>query len=222
VIEALIFDLDDTLYPERDFVMSGFAAAARRLAPRHSPEEVLATFRALFASGERTHVFDRALAHLQIPGGEGLVPELLATYREHPPALALFDDADWALGHFRATHRLGVLTDGYLATQRNKVKALALAPRVDAIVYSDEFGRDRWKPHPFGFERMAELVGIAAARCCYVADNPRKDFAAPRALGWTTVRIEREGGEYAGLQPRDPAHAADVTIRSLRELVTLV
>jgi putative hydrolase of the HAD superfamily len=27
----------------------------------------------------------------------------------------------------------------------------------------------------------------------YVADNPAKDFVAPRALGWATVRVRRAG-----------------------------
>ena len=221
-VEALVFDLDDTLYPEHDFVLGGFAAAARRLEPRFSAQAVFPMFCELFAGGERRQVFDRALARLGVAARQSVVPELLAAYRAHAPVLALHEDADWALRHFRPTHRLGVLTDGYLTTQRNKVQALALAERVDAVVYSDEFGRERWKPHPFAFERMMALLHVPGPRCCYVADNPHKDFAAPRALGWNTVRIVRAGGEYAALEPPDAAHAPDVTIRSLRELPAIV
>jgi putative hydrolase of the HAD superfamily len=221
-LEGLVFDLDDTLFPERDFVISGFAAAARCLAPRCAFETAFDTFCRLFAAGERRSVFDRGLAELAIPDPQAVVPVLLAAYREHLPAITLFADAAWALQRFRPSHRLGVLTDGYLVTQRRKVEALALAPRVDAVVFSDEFGRERWKPHPFGFERMMALLQLPASRCCYVADNPRKDFTAPRALGWTTIRILRPGGEYAGLTPAEPAHAPDRTIASLHELASLV
>ena len=28
----------------------------------------------------------------------------------------------------------------------------------------------------------------------YVADDPLKDFAAPRQLGWLTIRVRRPGG----------------------------
>jgi FMN phosphatase YigB (HAD superfamily) len=34
-----------------------------------------------------------------------------------------------------------------------------------------------------------------------VGDNPEKDFLGPRALGWTTVMIRREGGVYAHRTP---------------------
>ena len=55
-----------------------------------------------------------------------------------------------------------------------------------------------------------------AAECVYVADNPTKDFAAPRALGWHTVRIRRPGGLHAGLA--HSPHEVDHEITSLTEL----
>ena len=38
-LHAIIFDLDDTLYPERDYVLSGFRAVAQTYAQIHESEE---------------------------------------------------------------------------------------------------------------------------------------------------------------------------------------
>ena len=51
----------------------------------------------------------------------------------------------------------------------------------------------------------------------YVADNPRKDFIAPRALGWRTVRIRRRGGEHVAYGAA-AAEAAEREVELLTEL----
>jgi FMN phosphatase YigB (HAD superfamily) len=54
-----------------------------------------------------------------------------------------------------------------------------------------------------------------------VGDNPAKDFIGARGLGWLTVRIRRDTGEYGHLKPAkgyEPHH----TIHDLRELLALI
>lgn len=216
-----VFDLDDTLYPERDYVKSGFHAAARWLeAARGVPAAMF--FEAcwgLFESGLRGRTFDEVLARLDA-NGPGVVEGLIAAYRDHEPeGLVLFDDARAALDRSAARGPLGLITDGPLGVQRAKARALGVEPRFAALVYSDALGgRDAWKPSPRPFLEVMRLLDAPGEACAYVADNPRKDFKAPRALGWRTVRVRRAGGEHALAEPAGPEWAADVEIATLDAL----
>lgn len=220
MIPAVIFDLDDTLYPEHAFVRSGFAEAGRWLQAQQGVAGLAAEAGRLFAEGRRGRIFDEALLALGVAPAPALVARLVAVYRSHVPQLELYADAAWALDHCGARGRLGLLTDGYAATQRNKVAALGIAARFQAMVFTDDHGRENWKPSPAPFQRIALALDCPAAACVYVGDNPAKDFVAPNRLGWRTVHLRRAGGEYAAVIPEGlPAdHRAQRAITSLREL----
>lgn len=219
-IEAAVFDLDDTLYREHDYVLSGFDVAGEHLRARHGIDGFAHSAREIFASGARGDVFDRALAALGRPS-PALVQELLSVYRAHAPTLRLYPDAHDALKGLRGRLKLGIITDGWLAVQRAKVAALGLSSRVNAVVYSDLYGRARWKPDPLPYETAANALRVEPTRCLYVGDNPAKDFITARALGWRTWQIVRPGGEYTP-SPPTPSHAPDRVIADLREVLSLV
>lgn len=212
---TLVFDLDDTLYPEREFVRSGFAAVDSCCRRESICSTFFATACRIFDQGERLRVFDEALHCQGVTDTAAIVPRLVTIYRNHAPAIWLSRDADQTLAHFARVCNLAVLTDGYLQTQQNKAAALQLDSRVNRIVYSDEFGRSAWKPSPTPYTKLMEEFP-ASRRFIYVADNPLKDFIGARALGWRTVRL-RNGGLYATIDA-PPAYEADVTVRHLEEL----
>jgi putative hydrolase of the HAD superfamily len=57
-------------------------------------------------------------------------------------------------------------------------------------------GAEYLKPHLRRFARLQRHWPLVdSSRFLYVADNPLKDFVAPRAREWRTVRIIR-GGEH--------------------------
>ncbi len=220
MISALIFDLDDTLYPEREFVHSGFAAVDHWLRERRGLAGFAEEANRLFGEGLRGRIFDEALHRLEVDEVDALVPVLVAIYRAHAPRLALYPDAEWALGYFGPRLKLGLVTDGYAATQRNKFATLGLEPFFQAVMFTDDHGRENWKPSPEPFRRIAEALASPAAACAYVGDNPAKDFVAPNRLGWLTVHLQRKGGEYRGIVPDElpQDHRAQHEIGSLREL----
>ena len=86
---AIVFDLDDTLYPYRAFVLSGFGAVARRLAhERGLPvRTVLRVLRRAFASSERGREVQAVCAKFSLPAS--MLPWLVAVMRDHPPSLHL-------------------------------------------------------------------------------------------------------------------------------------
>ncbi|MCK6456783.1 MAG: HAD family hydrolase [Phycisphaerae bacterium] len=194
---AIVFDLDDTLYLERDYVFSGFRAVAAALADDLGPADLIRErLVAEFDRGNRLTTFNALLEQLGRSGDATLLARMITCYREHGPTISLCEDADRALRRLAATARLGVLSDGRAAAQRAKVRALGLESRVHAIVLTDELGAAHWKPDTAAFVRMSHVLGAAPRDCTYVADNPAKDFVAPNRLGWRSIQIRRPGALY--------------------------
>jgi Haloacid dehalogenase-like hydrolase len=99
--------------------------------------------------------------------------------------------------------------------QRKKFEALALAHHFDAVVFSDELGREFWKPSPRPFEVASEALGVDPSECVYVSDNPLKDFIGARRAGLATVRLRRPDGVYAQIDPPTEDHAPDVELHEI-------
>lgn len=218
---CVVFDLDDTLYPEASYARSGLRAAGHWAEVELGLAGLAARLTQLFDAGRRGDLFDTALADLGARPDPAVVARLIEVYRSHEPELALFEDAMWALVHYGASGPLALLTDGFAGVQQAKVAALGIAPRFRHLVFTDALGgRDFWKPNPAGFQAIERAVPEATA-FVYVADNAAKDFVAPNALGWRSVRIVRPFGEYrmsvppAGGEP----HATIPTLMRLPEIL---
>jgi len=209
---VVVFDLDDTLFPERQYVRSGIDAVAALL----GEPEFAAVAWALFEGGVRGRLFDETLARLGQPADQGTIARLVERYRTHRPTVAFFPEVAAVLDRLRTRCRLALVSDGPLAAQERKVEALGLRARLDPIVLTDRWGRAFWKPHERAFRAVEAATGASGAACAYVGDNPQKDFKAPRALGWRTVRLRRAGAEHAVVPG---AGAADVECRDLAAAV---
>lgn len=210
---AIVFDLDDTLYPERSYNFSGFSAVGAHVHKNYGAPGFAQACEELYQSGVRGDIFDRALQRLGITPP---VQALVEVYRDHIPRIELFDDARTVLTQLQGHHPLGLLTDGYAAVQRRKISALGIEPLFDCIVVSDELGRDAWKPSPKPYERtMSQLAG-RADRFVYIADNPTKDFVTASALGWDTVMVERPSAVHR-TAPK-PGHAAKHLVTDLNNI----
>ena len=221
-IKAVIFDLDDTLYPERDYAFSGFAAVAAAFADTFGdPHKTAARMRTLFDTEHRPKLFNALLAQRGLPEDQKLIAQMIRTYRRHRPTIALYPDADAALTRLRSTYKLGIISDGLMITQSRKLKALRLRDRFDRIIMTGELGPGYEKPHPRAFEWMAECLMLEGRQFVYVADNTAKDFIAPNALGWLTVQIVREHGIYRHEAPAKGSSAGHV-IDTLDDLDALV
>lgn len=211
----VIFDLDDTLYLERDYVRSGFQAVAGHLGDPDFARRAWGHFEL----GARGNIFDLALMELGRRPDPDLMRTLVQLYRAHRPTIALASDAAACLDALRGTASLGLITDGPAISQRNKIEALKLAERIDRIIVTDELGKEQSKPSPAPF--LLAQNDHEPARCVYVGDNPAKDFAGPIRLGWHSVRIRRPGGLHAQA-PDDPVFPAEKSIASLAELRGLI
>ena len=196
-LRAIVFDLDDTLYPERAYALTGFAAVASAFGDLlGDAEQAVSDMRRLLDTEARLRIFHALLEqrHLQVEAA--VINSMIDTYRGHTPQIALYPDADAALTRLGGAYKLGLITDGRSLSQWAKIDALRLGDRFDEIIVTGDLGADAAKPNTIAFERMATALDVAHSDCLYVADNASKDFVAPNALGWKTVKILRPEGLY--------------------------
>jgi len=211
-MRAVILDLDDTLYPERRFLISGFAAVAGEV-ERTAGVPACTAFRALVRSvrrGGRGRAFQDLCAVCGIDAG--LVPTLVEAYRDHSPRLRLPRSARELLHGLRPDFRVAILTNGLPAVQRRKVTALGLEALVDSVVYAHETGAG--KPDLAAFARALAALDVPRHRAVMVGNDPECDIAGARAAGLRTIRVRRAIDEIV------PAGGdeADATVDGLQDV----
>jgi putative hydrolase of the HAD superfamily len=224
MIKGVIFDLDDTLYLERDYIISGFIAVSRYIDDNTGidQDEVFDYLWQAHSKGVRGNTFNGLLEDYQNLADRFEVQELVDVYRNHEPEITLLPDATRLLITLRKEgYYLGVISDGFLLGQQLKVKALKLETLVDTIVLTDRWGREFWKPHLRAFEKCAQDLALSHSELCYVADNPVKDFIAPNQLGWLTIKINLPGQNYSSSNLLFSYQQPKYTIRSHIEVLKL-
>jgi putative hydrolase of the HAD superfamily len=224
MITTVIFDLDDTLYDEIDYCRSGFAAAAEFLANRLNKSSAGQIFNILwkeFTSGNHTKTFNSALEALNISYDDNLIDDIVDVYRSHIPKIMLPQDSRQILDRLKPKYTLGLLTDGFLPAQKLKVQALGIAEYFKCIIYTEELGRDCWKPSPAGFNKVMDILKTTPENTVYIADNEKKDFIAPNQLGILTIRLIRPRRLHKETTEDSNAHAKYV-IRQLHQLPGLL
>ena len=200
MIRAVIFDLDDTLYREMDYVESGFSEVAAHIEKRFGidRDQVKERLFEILIRDGRGKVFDEWIHERRL--GSSLTPlELVGIYRGHTPTIALYSEVEAELTRLRSSGILmGIITDGCLAVQEMKIRALGLERLVDDIVCTDAKGDDYAKPNPRAFQDVVERFGLHPRDSMYVGNDSKKDFIGPKAIGMYSAHIARTpAGEHA-------------------------
>lgn len=185
---AVVFDLDDTLYPYRHYRASGFAAIALHLEQTRGFDARI-TLAGLLRSARtpaRGREIQACIAEHALP--ETCLDELLTVFREHRPTLTLPASSAVALGRLRAAEwNIGVLTNGSPAIQRRKVDALRIGAWVDQVVFATEHGTGAGKPDPEPFNVVAKRLDVRRERIVFVGNDESCDIAGARGAGMQAV-----------------------------------
>lgn len=229
-LDAVFFDIDDTLFPT-----TAFARRARRNAVRAMidagldlPEEVVwAELDEVIAefSSNYEHHFDHLLKRLRRPHLERLNRALVvaagvAAYHDTKfREIAPFEDVPGLLADLKKSGiTVGIITHGWTVKQAEKLLRLGLLPHLtsEAIFISEQVGISKPNPKLYAVA-LAELT-LAPSRVMYVGDNPLHDIVPPKGLGmiatWSS-RAARQTLEQTGV-------TADHTIADFAELRTLL
>lgn len=207
-INAVLVDLDDTIYPQSAFLEGAFGAVADHAARFGLPTKQLRQRLLAIAEegSDRGRIIDRAVACLQAEGvatDQVAIEALVDVFRGFvPQRLTPYPGAVAALRCLRKRMRLALVTDGDVRLQQAKLSALGLDSAFDAVVFSDAYGRASRKPSSVPFRRALDLVAIEPAEAVMVGDRPDKDIAGAILVGMRAVRVRT--GEYAR-QPDLPA-----------------
>lgn len=220
-VDCVVFDIDDTLYLEREYVRSGFRAVGSFIQREYGLTAFFEEAWRCFEGGRRNDIFNVTLNALGERGSNELVQRMVFIYRNHDPEITLLTDADECLRSIGGKRFAGVISDGVVRAQTLKISRLGLAARFDHIIFTEAFGVEFRKPNHNAFLLMQEVANCSANRCMYVADNPMKDFLAPKQLGWRTVRVRRDGGIYASLTASEESQP-EIELRDLKDLLCLL
>lgn len=223
------FDIDDTLYKEREYVMSARRYISEQIArkygdryPQLTPEALMKVMEPYSVHGPGA--FDALVEFLppEVSRDYGGIPQMVRDYRTHPyPAITLRPDAEKLLRRLKAEGiATAIITDGTVRTQTSKARALGVTQLVSPalISVSEAVGSEKYSPLPF-LRIMALMPGVK--KYVYIADNVAKDFYWPRRLGWLTIALSDIENEnifpqiIAPAPNNTPAHFPELVVKSL-------
>jgi len=222
MLKAIIFDLDDTLYEERDYFRSGFEAVAYELEHRAvgSTKEIVTLLEYFHHEESREGVFQKLASKLGFPSP--WIPDLVSIFRSHKPVIALTPDSREILPLLRKTYRIGCVTDGWAAVQRRKIQALDVEAYLDVVIVADEWGREYWKPHPFPLLKCCEQLEVSVETAIFVGDNPSRDMLGAHNANMLSIRIRRMNGYFSNTTVNQPSLSAHFEIHDLHELKSVL
>ena len=178
----IIFDLDDTLAYEIDYLKSAYKEIAENLDKVNSENLRLEM---LEAYHKGLNVFEILIQKYP----NSTKQRLINIYRTHFPDIQFIEGANDLLDDIkRKGYKIGLITDGRSITQRNKLRALGIEGLFDLIIISEEFGST--KPDERNYKAF---VVDDISEYFYIADNPKKDFLTPNKLGWTSICLLDKG-----------------------------
>jgi len=196
--EAIIFDLDDTLYSEKQYVQSGFENVAKLFPEISDANQKLWKY---FEEG--LPAIDEFLIREDIYS-EILKKQCVTRYVEHKPKLELFTGMIPMFLRLRGKgKKLCIITDGRVTAQSNKIDALHIKEFFDEIIITDQLAGNALpfafrKPNIVAFEIMKTRLQIPYSKMVYIGDNKNKDFIAPNKLGMESIYFFNTDSIYYG------------------------
>jgi putative hydrolase of the HAD superfamily len=195
-----LLDLDDTLYLESDYVVSGLTAVSHCFAQYGiDPDEANQWLGRRFLEQGRHRILNDCLAHFDIAESQSLMENLISVYRHHQPLITLLPGVKDVLDYLLLKGRIVIVTDGLPVMQSNKCRALGL---------------DRWTedwflcwahndPKP-GVRALSEHVKGYSGPTLMVGDNPAHDLFMADCLKIEAIRVRQGRFKQQGSEPWRP------------------
>ncbi|MCU4924688.1 HAD family hydrolase [Halobacteria archaeon AArc-dxtr1] len=189
MLTAVVFDLDETLaVPDRDRATILEDAAAAAGAPPISRAAYLDAHSRHLTQETREPIFEELLADCEAD------PSALATaYRETiADSLAPLPGVESMLADLKAEYRIGLLTNGPIRAQRDKLATLGWEGTFDVSLVTGEL--EAGKPDPRAFEAILDELGVGATDAVYVGDDIDADVGGATAVGLDAIQVVTPDG----------------------------
>ena len=217
-IRAVLFDIDDTLFPSSEFSRLARRNAIRAMiqaglhATPTNAERTLARIVSNKGSNFGGH-FDLLARKFPSSNRDRVVAAGVAAYHNTKSSISPYPDTARLLLSLRERgYLLAAASEGVSLKQWDKLIRLGLDPFFHHVFVTsnNEGGKtpsDGGKTPAF-YKKIARALNLAPNQILMVGDNPAKDIASASAAGMLTVRV------LTGKHAREPARA-DITLRSL-------
>ena len=192
-MKAIFFDLDNTLYDVSKYNQRAFESISIFLSKKIGMERNVILSKLTenwkIKTSMYPNLFDEVLDQLNIKTN---IPQIVKIFNSQIIKTDdIYDDALPILKKIKNKYKLGIITDGNIQRQQNKIKKFNMEHMVDTVVYTKKFAP---KPSPLPFEYGVNQLDIDPAKSYYVGDNPQIDFMGAKKIGMNTIRIFR--GEF--------------------------
>jgi len=222
--EAVVFDLDDTLFDKTLWLIPAIEYAARKMGYDYIRVGELAYAYVAERGCADAGIYNAVLEGCGQSDSAINIRAFAAWVNQYVPkesSISLHPGALEALIDMQRRYKLGVIADGPVLSQRAKIRGLGLEPLLGSVVYSDEIeGIRSRKPDPRPFRLALAELKCRPEQAVFVGDNPIKDFIGASTLGMHTVRVLT--GEYGKMDYPTPEHAADYQVSSVARLPQLL
>lgn len=191
-----IFDLDDTLFKELDYVKSGLFFCANQISKK-TGENKLKIYNKLF------EIFKKkgrgCVFNFYFDDNKKEIKKYIKLYRNHYPNINLYNDAKKFLNKIKKEkNSIYLVTDGHKDSQLQKLKKLKIKKIFKRIFITPNYGKSFMKPSLKCFQIIKKLEKCKWSDMIYIGDNPIKDFVNLNKKGVITARIKR--GEFSNLK----------------------
>ena len=221
MIKAIIFDFDHTLYDRNKTYDKMFLPLIDELAEYIDdtvPKEEL--LRRLKQADKDGHlgawptVYEKNVESGVFRVEPTFEVFLKAIRNHHPCAITLWDDTLSTLEALQEEgYKLGILTNGGIKAQQDKLSHTPIVPYFDAVIIAEMLPQG--KPHVTAFHAICEELGVLPSEAVYVGDHPLNDIDGAKKAGLTAIWIPYAPYPDGYLKP-------DYTIKKLGELPELI
>lgn len=203
-MQALFFDIDDTLYNQlepyaRAFekVFGGWITLDISDLFRRSRKHSDASYQLLLEGkidSEQMFIYriQKALEEFGVQADDTSCLEFQRRYEEYQGQIHVPEATKRLMDEcLQKGIRLGVITNGAHDHQMDKVHALQLAHWIPetCILISEDC--EAAKPDARIFRQAEATVGVSAKECCYVGDSWKNDIVGAKQAGWSAVWLNR-------------------------------
>lgn len=191
MVEAIVFDLDETLaVPDRDRATILEDVTAATGSPSISRESYLDAHRQHLTQNTRKPIFADLLADRETDTN---AEELTVAYRRTiAESLAPISGVESLLADLKETYSVGLLTNGPVRAQRDKLETLGWERTFDAALVTGEL--EAGKPDPRAFDAILSELGVEAANAVYIGDDVEADIAGATNAGMDAIQILKPDG----------------------------